>query len=55
MACRLLSSGVQCEEVVALCFEKSAWAVVAMVGVAKAGGRCAWMSRVGRGLVTNMC
>lgn len=55
VACRLLSSGVQCEEVVALCFEKSAWAVVAMVGVAKAGGRCAWMSRVGRGLVTNMC
>ncbi|KAJ5063099.1 nonribosomal peptide synthetase 5 [Bipolaris maydis] len=38
VACRLVSSGVQPEHVVALCFEKSMWGIVAMVGVAKSGG-----------------
>ncbi|KAH4606648.1 hypothetical protein HBH82_108460 [Parastagonospora nodorum] len=38
VACKLASSGVQPEDIVTLCFEKSMWAVVAMLGVAKSGG-----------------
>jgi non-ribosomal peptide synthetase component F len=37
---RLLSLSVQPEEIVPLCFEKSIWGIVAMLGVVKAGGKC---------------
>jgi len=36
---KLVSFGVQPEEIVPLCFEKSIWGIVAMVGVAKSGGK----------------
>jgi amino acid adenylation domain-containing protein len=38
LACHLTNLGVFEESMVGLCFEKSAWAVVAMLAVAKAGG-----------------
>lgn len=38
LACRLTEYGVGPREVVPLCFEKSMWTVVAMLGVLKAGG-----------------
>lgn len=36
----LAQSGVQVEDKVSLCFEKSAWVVVSMMAVLKAGGTC---------------
>ncbi|KAJ5964403.1 HC-toxin synthetase [Penicillium vulpinum] len=38
LATKLVSIGVGAEHVVALCFDKSAWTVVAMLAVLKAGG-----------------
>ncbi|KAK9855737.1 hypothetical protein MYU51_002451 [Penicillium brevicompactum] len=38
LACRLANIGIGPEKVVALCFDKSAWTVVAMLAVLKAGG-----------------
>ncbi|KAI2483727.1 Peptide synthetase [Pyrenophora tritici-repentis] len=38
LATRIAAAGVQPEDLVALCFEKSMWAVVAMVAMAKSGG-----------------
>ncbi|QPH04348.1 putative secondary metabolism biosynthetic enzyme [Epichloe festucae Fl1] len=38
LAVELVSSGVQTDVLVPLCFEKSKWAVIAMLGVLKAGG-----------------
>lgn len=38
LATQLQSLGVNPEEIVVLCFEKSAWAVVAMLSVVKSGG-----------------
>ena len=40
LAGHLTSMGVEREVIVPLCFEKSIWAIVAMVGVMKAGGTC---------------
>ncbi len=37
---RLLSLSVKPEEIIPLCFEKSIWGIVAMLGVVKAGGKC---------------
>ncbi|XPS72575.1 hypothetical protein M3J07_004727 [Ascochyta lentis] len=38
LAARIAAAGIKPEDIVALCFEKSMWAVVAMVAVAKSGG-----------------
>lgn len=38
LARRLLDLSVQPEEIILLCFEKSLWGIVAMLGVIKAGG-----------------
>lgn len=40
VAQKLVRMGVEAETAVLLCFEKSAWAVVAMLAVVKAGGMC---------------
>ena len=40
LATYLRRLGVRSEAIVPICFEKSAWAVVAMLGVLKAGGAC---------------
>lgn len=38
LACHLMELGVRQETVVPLCFEKSTWTVIAMLGIMKAGG-----------------
>lgn len=38
LAKRLLSQGLQTQDLVPICFEKSAWTVVAIMGIIKAGG-----------------
>lgn len=38
LACHLIRLGVTTETVVPICFEKSAWTVIAMLGIMKAGG-----------------
>lgn len=38
LACHLMELGVTLETVVPICFEKSAWTVIAMLGIMKAGG-----------------
>lgn len=40
LALHLMDLGVRSEVMVPLCFEKSSWMVVAMMGVLKAGGAC---------------
>jgi|SRR5690242_4751893 len=40
LGARIVVAGIRPEEIVALCFEKSLWAVVAMVAVVKSGGEC---------------
>ena len=40
LASHLVSKGIQPEVLVPLCFDKSLWAVVAMLAVLKAGGAC---------------
>lgn len=44
VALMLQQRGISPEVVVVLCFEKSAWAIVAMLGVLKTGGVCASVS-----------
>ena len=44
LACHLVSLGVKVEDIVPTCFDKSAWAVVSMLAIMRAGAACVNLS-----------